>query len=240
MNNIIYKYLPTERKTYLEDELLRFTQPRYLNDPFECLPAKWTDLEIINKLRSENPLIRLTDVQILSIRDAYQKNFLKTKDERFGILSLSTRWNSTLMWSHYSNKHSGFCIGFNKDDPYFRKTLPEGLYKSVEYSKNRVAPFYEDNNSLEFAFIKAEDWSYEKEERLILPLFSKHKVMLNEFDEEIFLFKVPHRLINEIIVGVNTNQSLTDEIIKLSKALNIKLYRSKISDTEFDMERVEM
>ena len=55
MNSIIYKYLLAERKTYFEDELLRFTQPRYLNDPFECLPAKWTDLEIINKIRSENP-----------------------------------------------------------------------------------------------------------------------------------------------------------------------------------------
>jgi len=35
---IVYKYLPPDRKTYLDDELLRFTQPGALNDPFECIP----------------------------------------------------------------------------------------------------------------------------------------------------------------------------------------------------------
>lgn len=39
MDNIIYKYLPIERLSYLEDELLRITQPSDLNDPFECLPS---------------------------------------------------------------------------------------------------------------------------------------------------------------------------------------------------------
>ena len=34
----VYKYLPPDRKTYLDDELLRFTQPGALNDPFECIP----------------------------------------------------------------------------------------------------------------------------------------------------------------------------------------------------------
>src|SRR5438105_1260976 len=36
---ILYKYLPPERITFLNDELLRFTQPGDLNDPFECIPT---------------------------------------------------------------------------------------------------------------------------------------------------------------------------------------------------------
>lgn len=35
-----YKYLPIDRKDYLKNEFLRFTQPNDLNDPFECLPQK--------------------------------------------------------------------------------------------------------------------------------------------------------------------------------------------------------
>lgn len=35
-----YKYLSDSRLSYLEDELIRFTQPGDLNDPFECMPQK--------------------------------------------------------------------------------------------------------------------------------------------------------------------------------------------------------
>jgi len=35
----LYKYLSPERRGYLHDELLRFSQPDALNDPFEFLPT---------------------------------------------------------------------------------------------------------------------------------------------------------------------------------------------------------
>ncbi len=43
-DDILYKYLPCRRKDYLDKkeknyQLLRFTQPRAFNDPFECLPG---------------------------------------------------------------------------------------------------------------------------------------------------------------------------------------------------------
>ena len=43
--NLYYKYLPPERLSYLDDELLRYTQPIDLNDPFECLPKKPSEKE---------------------------------------------------------------------------------------------------------------------------------------------------------------------------------------------------
>jgi hypothetical protein len=46
-DEIIYKFLPSDRLSYLEDELLRITQPGDLNDPFECLPFPATEEETI-------------------------------------------------------------------------------------------------------------------------------------------------------------------------------------------------
>ena len=36
MPDPLYKFLQSDRLTYLDDQLLRFTQPLALNDPFEC------------------------------------------------------------------------------------------------------------------------------------------------------------------------------------------------------------
>jgi len=35
---ILYKYVPAERIDILENESIRYTQPRLLNDPFEMTP----------------------------------------------------------------------------------------------------------------------------------------------------------------------------------------------------------
>ncbi len=43
-----YKYLPIERLSYLDNELLRFTQPTDLNDPFECLPQRPSKQELLS------------------------------------------------------------------------------------------------------------------------------------------------------------------------------------------------
>ena len=42
-SSILYKYLPPDRITYFSNELLRFTQPADLNDPFECIPIVSVD-----------------------------------------------------------------------------------------------------------------------------------------------------------------------------------------------------
>lgn len=55
-----YKYLPIDRKDYLQNEFLRFTQPSDLNDPFECLPQKPSEEEfnmLIDTVISNLPIV---------------------------------------------------------------------------------------------------------------------------------------------------------------------------------------
>jgi hypothetical protein len=35
---LLYKYMPPERRQFLEKLLIRFTPPGLFNDPFDCLP----------------------------------------------------------------------------------------------------------------------------------------------------------------------------------------------------------
>jgi hypothetical protein len=91
-----------------------------------------------------------------------------------GVCSLSTVYNSPLLWSHYGDQHKGICIGYDLD------RLPKPLPLKVIYGGSRTiqtsviikALVDEDQSAREtldrdVLFRKAPGWRYEKEWRLI-------------------------------------------------------------------------
>lgn len=246
---LYYKYLPPERTTYLEDELLRYTQPIDLNDPFECLPKKPTEKEfkdIVEKLSGLLPKmgIPLTDnAGKLELEKIYREAYQNVNND-IGILSLTKNWNNTLMWAHYTNSHKGFCVGFDPNDEYFQNYLSNDRKKSktvkeVVYSDKRVEiPMELGKKKLEFEpyITKSADWEYEEEVRVISTLnLSDKKINGNPVD--IHLFKVPHKSIKEIVAGANMDKKDEDLIREFCSKNKVQFFKSKISDEKFNMER---
>lgn len=271
-SNVVYKYLPPERVTYFDDELLRITQPGDLNDPFEFLGTPPTKEEIIcylnerfdsekKKLTSSNKIRieKRKDVQKYkkgietkkrdvknsvagNERESFCNTFKQNLNDRFGILSLSRKWNNVLMWAHYTDSHKGFCVGFDSSDPFFYKdkeSIDAGtLFRPVNYSEKRIKvsfPRY-DSSSYITMFTKSIDWKYEKEERLVVLLSMAHEKKTQD-PYDICLYKVPHRLIKEIVLGAKIEPKISEKIVKFCKGTEIVIYRSKISETDFNMER---
>jgi hypothetical protein len=252
--NILFKYLPIERITYLDDELLRFTQPADLNDPFECFP-KQINKEILLKFLKEKlrpDLFRKEGVKISrnfydnlpKIIDGYLPNAYDETNKLVGILSLSKNWNNTLMWSHYSTSHRGFCIGFNKNHSYFDDyidTLNDKSQhtKDVCYSYDRVeldlqTPFKKPG--FEIFTTKSKDWIYEDEVRIISSL-NRSDAVIESNPYNIHLFKVPHKAISEIVVGAKTEIIVKEKLKLFSRQFNIPIYQAEISKSSFNMER---
>ena len=273
--NVIYKFLPPERISYLQDELLRITQPGDLNDPFECLPFPASQEETIGiiegllaaniekikiskipKTQKKEEINLLESVYKANItgvrknkpgnlRDQYYKESVAKINAALGILSLTRRWDSTLMWSHYANSHKGFCIGLNIDDAFFKeyrdKLTGEIMFMAVQYADERIkVPMGKDERIDPFVMLrKSPDWKYEEEERLLVGLKKASKrIQKKPFD--IYLYKVPHSLIKEIIAGANISDSDLNEIKRFCKEKNIVLYQSKISEFKFDMTRISI
>ncbi|MBK7871544.1 MAG: DUF2971 domain-containing protein [Saprospiraceae bacterium] len=71
------------------------------------------------------------------------------------------------MWSHYSNFHGGFCVGFNSMSLY--KTIG-GMISKVKYQKEFPTHGIFDDD-IEFTqkhlFTKSLIWEYEDEFRII-------------------------------------------------------------------------
>lgn len=247
--NLYYKYLPPERLSYLDDELLRYTQPIDLNDPFECLPKKPSEKEFKDVIKMVSELLHKKGFplnendEILELEKIYNEAYQNVNND-IGILSLTKNWNNTLMWSHYTNSHKGFCVGFDPKDEYFQNFLSNDEKKSkiimeVVYSNKRVEiPMELGKKKLAFEpFItKSTDWKYEEEVRIISTLnISDKKINSNPVD--IHLFKVPHRSIKEIVVGANMDKEKEDLIKDFCTKNKIEFYKSKISNEQFNMER---
>lgn len=259
-----YKYFPAERITYLSDELIRFTQPADLNDPFECLPQKpsreegrnllsqvannWIEKVEIEKYGKEefDKLIKkhLEDIEKGNdgnLLDGFLGKSRNKINDNVGIFSLSKNCRNTLMWSHYTISHNGFCVGFDPNHSFFNipKDDEDFLIREVGYSTDRAKYRMDINlskNGVESFFTKSIDWQYEEEVRVVAMLNRAFKIKPgNKFP--INLFKVPHSSVSEIILGANISTELKLIIIKFCSERNIPCYQSQISNVKYDMEK---
>lgn len=270
--SIVYKFLPTARISYLENELLRITQPGDLNDPFECLPVPPTVSEIGNILKvvmqEDLSKYSLTKKQRkayeekaeLAIKSVLEKirsgtpgNFKeqfindgnKNINNKLGILSLSRRWNSSLMWSHYTNSHKGFCLGFDTETDFFKPFRQiadtSKIFMPVIYSNERIKIPINKGEKIDMNIMltKSKDWEYEDEERLIVSLENAQDKK-QEMPFDIYLYKVPHNLIKEIIVGTNISNEYFSTIKQFCENKKIDLYKTIVSEKKFDMERIKL
>ena len=236
---LVYKYYPESRTEYLTNELMRFSQPSVLNDPFECTPTlSNTQLAYLSDISAH---IHPFPSDSKDIRNSTRSRFLSQVSNRLdrdlGILSLSRRWDSALMWAHYCSSHTGYCLGFNSSHPFFAaEGLPEfegAPIQTVVYRNNRVSAFFrkiENPEILELLCTKGLDWAYEEEVRVLRHL-SKAKTITDNPktpNTPAYLFKVPHDALAEIIIGMKASSQLRDELITLGKTLGVPVYISKI------------
>jgi len=141
----------------------------------------------------------------------------KLLNSLIGIFSLSKNKSNILMWSHYTNSHTGVIIKIIANQSYF-----EYLDK-VDYSADRPKikfskRDYTTEESLEVYkkvfFTKSLGWLYESEYRDMKPLikgYHSEKVDKNGF--LIILFDFPLEIIEGIIFGVRVNDNKITEFI---------------------------
>lgn len=208
---MLFKYLPPERIDVLYGLKIRFTPLLSLNDPFEYSVKIGPNIYELEENSS-------------------------TDETKF--VSLSRNNTNLLMWSHYTDCHRGFCIGFKRDHNYFSKA-ESVRYRRLRYNFNgardEVLSSFPAGKAI--ALEKAVDWAYEEEERLFLcdvPL-EISKVGNDQWGREVHLNNYPSDCIAAIYIGMRASQSLTEDLIKAAMEISpkIKIYRATKSRTEF-------
>ena len=143
------------------------------------------------------------------------------------------------MWSHYANKHTGFCVEY--DFSKLKSIEAKSMLFPVIYSKNRaVLPlvFFDFSdiknvklveNSLpipeivEALLIKSEVWQYEEEWRIIC--------FLKNLNEQ----KLVENMISKVYLGANINEENEKLISELAKAKEVPVEKFKVSPETFEL-----
>lgn len=156
---------------------------------------------------------------------AIQEQIYKTNIQLTGIISFSEKFDSNQMWALYSNSHKGYQIGFNSnhyffnrprtdDDEYFR------IRQVVYDSQNKIKSLY-GVEGVDLLTRKLKNWEFEKEWRLLIPLFSANKIIKGN-DEDIHLVKFPTDCIESVIFGVNSADKLKSSIFKIIESKKLR------------------
>lgn len=136
--------------------------------------------------------------------------------EKYGILCLSSVYDSLLMWAHYADSHQGFVVGFDSDSPFFtEQAVADGTGRPLEviYSSTRPTLSMDEIKDLSIFTTKGRVWDYEKEWRMIMPLDRANKI-IGTGQSAVHLFSFPKSSVHSIIIGSRTQKEIKSEVIR--------------------------
>lgn len=168
----LYKFRTFENAYHIrmvEHNELWFAPPAQFNDPFDCnipmrldkCPESWLREQMVAYALTQDPTISETEAKEKVDEELRESGgpghrralrwhqFTETVSPTVGVLSLARHWNregAELMWSHYSNSHSGFAVGFDEEALLSWMKSVSGIpqdakrYEAVEGMNIRPAP----------------------------------------------------------------------------------------------------
>jgi hypothetical protein len=217
----VYKFLDAQfGLKSLHEKRLKISRIDDLNDPFELLPYDHTD-----------PNLR--------------QAFIKTRDDvglDRGVLCFSADWSDPVIWAHYSDKHRGLCLGF--EIPAIQEDPKNDEIMKVKY-ESKPLPFPNDYLNLApdqwpavvqtVLSTKFENWKYEKEIRMWVPLLEKGK------EGELYFLNFGENLqLVEVILGVRYPLPTTTVLQELGPlASNVSVIKARAAHNAFEMVKDE-
>lgn len=180
----------------------------------------------------------------------FKNAIFEAMNNTIGVLSLTEKPDSILMWGHYAESHKGFVIEFDEKHPFFdqRKKIGEiqGYVRKVNYFRERPKLTIYDsskseeeniNNLIEkFIWAKNIDWEYEQEWRMIYTFRNKENIVI-KITPDIYLFPLPIDCVRGIIMGCRISEENKGRLISFlkdhAKYRHIHIYQATEDEKEF-------
>lgn len=143
----------------------------------------------------------------------------------FGISSFSERVDSILMWAHYADNHKGFCIEYDFTISDIKNYLFPVIYQENIFDFSCVFNQEARVQALIISLIKAIDWSYEREWRIVVPR--------EQPVEDGILVNVPKA--KSVYMGSHIEDENEKIIIDLCRRKDINLFKMQHSFSKYKM-----
>ena len=261
--SLVYKYknwTEDNHKNVLKKNQLFFTSPKDFNDPFDYkIPHDYSLLNTVEKIdaylkkkkeyhQSQGSEIDDNFMQMLEkfgwrlrnesdkVQQEYNTLYFDGADIHYGVLSLSERWDSILMWSHYGDFHKGYCVGF-WEEKMRNSILATGgrIYYPQNDEFPKIDPLGDEIiNMVLQSHAKSNDWRYEQEYRLTKIFYPEIPSIKDRIQE------IPNIFFAEIIIGLNATAETRNEIVQIGKEKGVKVYQVIKVPFKFAIDRIEL
>ncbi|MCA2015891.1 DUF2971 domain-containing protein [Vibrio tritonius] len=181
----IYKYMPL-RPEFFQNKLVRASSNESLNDPFENRLSQQYLIDMILRLHLCRPVSKKDAVDFLKYNKGAVDNAVYCLFSPYGVSSFTETRDNLLMWAHYAEQHKGMVVGFDSNHEFFTSKYinednsHEGKLCRVLYRKERLCKV--DDYLMDVFIHKSEEWSYEKEHRMVLALEKADKKLIRKDD----------------------------------------------------------
>lgn len=140
----------------------------------------------------------------------YSERIFQTMSSLIGILSLTEDPKNVVMWGNYANSCQGFVIEFDENHSWFNQRRSEEddfrHLRRVTYLRNPYPQYFSELTAHDVCYSKLEDWSYEKEWRILQPLQDGIDTgTKGAFGEPIIVFDLPPDCILGVVVGARAS-----------------------------------
>lgn len=173
----LYKYVTIDTALkIIQYSSLQYSNPSDFNDPFELTFDNFIfdvdDNNVLQLLDRTKP--HLSKDQKIAFMEETRHNQklipqtiasgLDSLKNTIGICCFSSKYDSTLMWSHYAENHSGVCLGFKigfTEKLFIMNVRYVSEITPMKYWENRFGVFPM------WVFTKSKVWDYENEIRAV-------------------------------------------------------------------------
>lgn len=246
--NPIYKYyaINGHLKNSIRDSYFWFSESQLLNDPFDLcytlsdnymrmlMSKSTTDImrQIQLKCREKGSEVDLTCLEIFCQELLNDEAYIESSREflakliPFSVCCFSEKDDNLLMWSHYSDKHTGVCLIYDLEvnEEFWRILSP------VNYSQYFPIANTIEEAAVECLLTKSLGWAYENEWRLLY-LGDKGAMPISR------------NSLKGVIFGCKTDLKEAMEIINLCKASGyegLSFYQMQKDRQEFKLVKNEL
>lgn len=177
--------------------------------------------------------------------------------EEYGYVCLSSSITSAMMWGQYADRGRGACLVFSAKlsadmenkrlhvDYYLNRRSkatpsdPDIYLNKVTYTEGRVTSEEARRSITLLLTSKSNDWKYEREYRILIPLSQIKKENIKEEPYGDFSYKyLDNRLIpllSRIVLGVNNTTSILDMEKRTNNALGTHYYPIRVTKASLDL-----
>lgn len=197
----------------------------YTPEQFEWLACQEAVLRLLSpetRVLSRPPTVELANrtlaLPVYDNLDFMERQLLETISlirSRVGVLSLTARFDSLPMWAHYGALAQGYVIRFDGLDSEFPENSTGSLnvVKPVNYVEDLVGMTHDPSTQDNLFFSKFQDWSYEREWRVVSALSSCQL----SGDGKMHLRHISPSIVTGVICGWNVPE---DEMSSLAAELS--------------------